>query len=442
MQYVIVDGEGIIPSGTTEIEYDAFTGRKELTSIFIPDSVTQIDVYAFDDCVNLMSIKVSPDNKVYDSREDCNAIIETATNTLILGCATSKIPEDVTTIGWGAFDGCKKLKNIVIPASVRVIDGYAFRYNELEQLELPPSVEVIGESAFERSKKLKSLVIPASVKVIGDMAFFESAKIECVEILSADAKIGGSAFESLPALKTIMMPYVVEYHSIFEDCPKLTNVEMPLVEVIGDGAFMGQTKLKNLMFPMLLEVGEEAFKGCTGLKSIIMPRVEEIKYCAFEDCTQLKNVEMLDVQALGEYAYAGCTALESVEMPSIGVISREAFSGCTALKSVKVSSSNIMGPACSTCAFDGCNNVVSVEFFDVERGDEYYDYEYGISWMSEFDNLKEIIVPAGMGKYIRKEAREVFVDKLIVERKPEGKNQKKKVLKKKRDRGQAPVTRE
>lgn len=422
MQYIIVDGEGIIPSGTTEIEEDAFTERKELTSIDIPASVTQIDVNAFDGCTNLTSIKVSPHNKVYDSREDCNAIIETATNTLVLGCATTKIPEGVTTIGWGAFDGCKKLKNIEIPASVRIIEEGAFRYSGIEQLELPPSLDVIGESAFEGCSKLKNLVIPASVKVIEESAFYECSKLASVEILSSDVEIRDGAFEECNALKTVKMPYSDEYHGCFCYCPNLTNVEMPLVEVIGDSAFKGQEKLKKLMFPKLLEVGEEAFKGCTGLKSISMPRVEEIKTSAFEDCTQLKDIEMSEVQVVEESAFAGCTALESVEMPSLEGIGDEAFYGCTALRSVKVSSNKVSSDeeelfGGMMTPFAGCDNLTSFELLTAEHGNEL-NY-YGILAPCELSNLKEIIVPSGTGKYYRKKAQDSLKENLIVEQKPE-----------------------
>lgn len=409
--FEIKDGVGIIPPGTTEIGRDAFSECGEFTSIVIPDSVIKIDAAAFWSCDNLRSIKVSPGNKVYDSREGCNAIIETASNCLIVGCATSKIPEGVTRIGYGAFGVGVDLENIVIPASVRVIDDSAFYGCWAESYELPPSVEVIGESAFNRCC-VKSVVIPSSVKVIGDYAFNECDKLETVEILSPEVKIGKYAFDYCEALKTVKMPNIIEYNGWFRDCPKLTNVEMPSAEVIGYGAFRGQTKLKKMVFPRLLEVGIEAFKGCTGLKSISMPRVVEIKANAFEDCTKLKDIEMPAVEEFGSEAFAGCTALESIELPSLEVVGRDAFMYCTALKSAKISSDahspdiyELLDP------FEGCNNLTSLELLPSGHA-RFYD----LDTFHDLD-LEEIIVPAGTGKHYRE--RTTFRRDIIVERDPE-----------------------
>ena len=401
-----------IPASVERIGEYAFYDCKGLKSIEIPASVTEIGEHAFEDCINLENIEVSPDNKVYDSREDCNALIETASNTLLRGCPTSTIPEGVTTIEFRAFDGYQKLKNIEIPASVRVIEGYAFTECGIEQLELPPSVEEIGESAFQNCEKLKSLVIPASVRVIGDGAFFECHKLESIEILSSEVEIGEGAFEDCPALKTVKMPYVKEYHGWFVDSVNLTNVEMPSVEVIGDNAFAGQKKLKRLVFPKLLEVGEEAFKGCTGLTNIMMPSVVEVKSGAFYDCTKLNEIEMSSVQEVGESAFVGCTALESVELPSLEAIGDEAFGGCSRLRSVKVSSNK---EEIDGSPFASCENLTSFELLTAEHGDELDDYGLLDSNM----NLREIIVPAGTGEHFKKRAKDMMMDRIIVEREPE-----------------------
>ncbi|MBP3786260.1 MAG: leucine-rich repeat domain-containing protein [Bacteroidaceae bacterium] len=88
-----------IPASVTYIEDGAFCGCTGLTSISIPSSVTTIGDWAFRDCSSLASIKVEAGNTAYDSRENCNAIIETASNTLIAGCMNTTIPNSVTTIG-------------------------------------------------------------------------------------------------------------------------------------------------------------------------------------------------------------------------------------------------------------------------------------------------------------------------------------------------------
>ena len=96
-------------SKLTSIGYEAFYGWFNLTSIVIQNSVNSIGNYAFNDCRNLTSITVEEGNPVYDSRNDCNAIIETESNTLIAGCQNTTIPNSVTSIGYCAFSYCELL---------------------------------------------------------------------------------------------------------------------------------------------------------------------------------------------------------------------------------------------------------------------------------------------------------------------------------------------
>ena len=113
-----------IPNRVTSIGLAAFAFC-DLTSITIPSSVTSIGLSAFSACNRLTSLSVESGNKVYDSRENCNAIIETATNTLVCGCNVSVIPNSVTTIEMAAFAYCN-IKDIVLGASVETIKEYAF----------------------------------------------------------------------------------------------------------------------------------------------------------------------------------------------------------------------------------------------------------------------------------------------------------------------------
>lgn len=114
-----------IPNSVTKIGRYAFNNCYRLTSITIPNSITQIDEYAFTHCRGLTSINVEKENINYDSRDNCNAIIETATNTLIAGCNNTKIPTSVRRIKSLAFVGCS-LTSITIPNSVTFLESLAF----------------------------------------------------------------------------------------------------------------------------------------------------------------------------------------------------------------------------------------------------------------------------------------------------------------------------
>ena len=116
----------VIPDSVTKIGDWAFWGCEGLTSIVIPDSVTKIGEDAFLGCSALTSIIVDKGNRHYDSRENCNAIIESDTNTLIVGCSNTVIPDSVTEIEKTAFRGRSGLTSIVIPDSITKIGPGAF----------------------------------------------------------------------------------------------------------------------------------------------------------------------------------------------------------------------------------------------------------------------------------------------------------------------------
>ena len=147
-----------IPSSVTSIGQYAFADCSGLTSITIPESVTSIGIYAFWRCTGLTSIKVAAGNTKYDSRDNCNAIIETASNTLIAGCMNSTIPNSVTSIGMHAFCECTGLTSITIPSSVTSIGDNAF-YGcwSLTSITIPNSVTSIGHWAFEGCEALKRI---------------------------------------------------------------------------------------------------------------------------------------------------------------------------------------------------------------------------------------------------------------------------------------------
>ena len=139
-----------ISDGVTSIGNYAFYKCSGLTSVTIPNSVTSIGENAFRDCSGLASISVDSGNKKYDSRDNCNAIIETASNTLIAGCNNTVIPNSVTSIGSEAFSGCSGLTSVTIPNSVTSIGFFAFaNCSSLTSVTIGSGVTSIGGSAFE-----------------------------------------------------------------------------------------------------------------------------------------------------------------------------------------------------------------------------------------------------------------------------------------------------
>ena len=170
-----------IPNSVTYIGISAFERCSGLTSVTIPNSVTSIGYGAFSGCSGLTSVVVDKNNGTYDSRDNCNAIIDTSTNKLIVGCKNTTIPNSVTSIGYGAFDGCSGLTSVTIPNSVTSIGEAAFYgCSGLTSVTIPNSVTSIGKYAFEDCFWLTRLVsLAVEPPICGEGVFEEVDKTTC-----------------------------------------------------------------------------------------------------------------------------------------------------------------------------------------------------------------------------------------------------------------------
>ena len=221
-----------IPNSVTSIGALAFQGCSGLTSVTIPNSVTSIGSGAFAGCSGLTEIKVDNGNSVYDSRNDCNAVIETASNTIIAGCKKTIIPNSVTSIGDYAFHSCSRLTSVTIPNSVTSIGSYAFQgcsrltsvtipnsvtsidkgtfsRSGLTSVAIPNSVTSIGSEAFENCSGLTSVTIPNSVTSIGSYAFYSCSRLTSVTIGNSVTSIGAYAFENCTAINVFKSKAVI-----------------------------------------------------------------------------------------------------------------------------------------------------------------------------------------------------------------------------------------
>ena len=170
-----------IPNSVTSIGDMAFYDCTGLTSVIIGNSVSSIGDMAFNYCTSLTSIVVESENTTYDSRDNCNAIIETTSNTLIQGCKNSTLPNSLTSIGDKAFYSCDGLTSVTIPNSVTSIGDEAFYdCDDLTSVTIPYSVMSIGWQAFCGCSSLTSVFYNAINCSSKNNAYLESGKIAVI----------------------------------------------------------------------------------------------------------------------------------------------------------------------------------------------------------------------------------------------------------------------
>ncbi len=233
----------IIPNSVTSIGAGAFSNCSSLTSIVIPSSVRSIGNSVVSYCSNLISIEVEKGNVIYDSRDNCNAVIETATNTLLFGCKKSVIPDGVTKIGESAFS-CTGLTSVIIPESVTEI----------------------GTQAFYACRSLTSITIPNSVTSIGAGAFGGCFGLTAVYITNLEAWCS------------------FDFYSFYG------NYDSPLA--YAGHLYLNGEEVQDLVIPNgVSSIGHNAFQGCSTLTSVVIPNsVTSIGANAFSMCNNMTDV--------------------------------------------------------------------------------------------------------------------------------------------------------
>jgi hypothetical protein len=229
-----------LPNSVEIIGSSAFMGC-EASSIYIGSGVREIEAGAFSG-VSPETIKVSEENNVYDSRNDCNAIVETSTNKLILGCINTIIPEGIKVIGQSSFRYQYKLKSINIPASLKEIEWGAFADTNLSSVHIS-SMESwcnikfgsweanplsIAGHLYMNDGEITHLVIPDGVTDIGNWAFYNCKSLVSVTIPNNVINIGKHAFANCENLTSLSIGKNIAAigESVFDGCDNLVSLTM------------------------------------------------------------------------------------------------------------------------------------------------------------------------------------------------------------------------
>ena len=275
-------GHVSIPEGVTGIwnVWDGTFGKRtDLTSVTIPDTVTEIAERAFYECTGLTDIVVEEDNPNYVSQ---NGVLFNKDRTKLIRYPAGRtdktyvIPDSVTDIEYGAFADCTSLTNVMIPDSVIRIGYVAFDgCTSLTSLTIPDSVTLIGGVAFAGCTNLASVTIGNNVTAIGEETFAYCTSLTEVTIPSSVTSIGHWAFHECTSLTTVTLqanlPKLEE--GMFARCAKLADVTVSgNVKAIGQDAFITCRSLRRVILePGVTTIDQNAFSGCNTLEDITIP---------------------------------------------------------------------------------------------------------------------------------------------------------------------------
>lgn len=396
-----------LPKNLKYIGYNAFI-ETGLESIIIPKSVESIQRYAFNFCPKLKSIKVENGNTIYDSRNNCNAIIETATNKLIVGCnntiipntveeidddafvgsgiSSISIPEKCTKIGFQAFSNCSELYSVTIYGNVKELVRCFHRCISLESVSLPNGLTTIGSETFKDCSALLEIQIPNSVTSIGGNAFsgctslteiqlpeslekieyyaFTGCKFSTIDLPNGIKEIGEWAFYNCSNINSVSLPssLISIHRTSFENTGWYNNQPDGILYL--DNCCLGYKSTKPQGDLVIRNgtriIGKSAFVNCYDLTSISIPKsVNNICSGAFDNCTGLTQVNLpSSITSINNSTFYGCKGLTSVNIPnSVTSIGSSSFQGCSSLESIAIPTSVT---SIGSYAFGYCSSLTSI----------------------------------------------------------------------------------
>ncbi len=348
----------VVITGGKEIQANAFYGCKTLTSVTIGDGITTIGDFAFAGCDALQSVTIGKDvtyigemafscaslqnvtvdalNTKYHAKGNC--LIETESNTLILGSSNSIIPNYVVAIGEKAFYNCDSLVNITIPSGVTTIKDEAFYGCEaLTSVIMANGVTSIGDRAFYGCSSLLTLSISNNISYVGRKAFDNCDKLQYN--VEGDLQYLGNSSNKYLVLMGTTNESIISL-SINENC-----------KVIYDRALADCGGLYSVVIPdSVTHVGELAFYNCSIEEAMIPANATPIVANS-----KLRTVVITSGEEIPSYALANCTALTSVTIPNtVKVIGEGAFYNCSSLQNISIPNSVT---SIGISAFENCNSL-------------------------------------------------------------------------------------
>jgi hypothetical protein len=375
--FVVPDGVTVIsgePLNSTHFINEAFAGCLNLTTIFIPSSVTDIGVQfgsragqhfgkPFAGCSSLKRIDVDPGNPEYASID--GVLFNKEMSTLLQlppgYSGAYSISDSISSVQFSAFSGCGNLTSLTIGSAVSSLltgawgptDPFAdcLSLTVINAVESNGSYTSIDGVLFD--KALKTLLsfprgktgqytVPDGITSIGEFSFYDCSNLTDIEIPEGVTSIGNYAFAGCSNLTSVAIPDSVTTlgRYVFWGCSSLASADLGGgIMNIPDNSFDACTSLVTITLPeSVATIGIAAFARCYNLESIVLPdSLSSIGSAAFMVCLKLTGVTIPDtVTSLGDFAFLNCTGLKNVSIgrpvnPLAGT-----FYNCYRLKSVTI----------------------------------------------------------------------------------------------------------
>ena len=402
-----------IPDTVTEIGDWAFENCKQLSSVSLSSNLVALGSGTFSNCTSLTSIRIPKSLERADAGGSgdyapfigCAALSDIELETgmtkipanLLLDCpgfTTITIPNTVTEIGDSAFAGTN-LTSIVIPDTVTEIGEAAFAYTNLTSIVIPDTVTEIGNLAFMYCKQLSSVSLSSNLVTLGSGAFSNCTSLTSIRIPKSleRADAGGSGdyapFIGCAALSDIELETGMTKipANLLLDCPGFTTITIPdTVTEIGEDAF-AYTNLTSIVIPdTVTEIGNWAFNDCKQLSSVsLSSKLTELGRSVFSNCTCLTSIRIPDtVTGMGDSVFSDCTALKDITWSkALETIESYAFQNCSALTDVTIPDSvKSIGPG----VFSDCSALSAVTLPDGVK-------ELGGQLFNNCDALTTVTIP-------------------------------------------------
>lgn len=346
-----------LPGKLTNIGQEAFSYCSSLSSINLPEGITSIGQEAFSKCTSLSEITWPTNITRIEAGtfSGCNNLtsfdfsnITSIGNSAFSGCGfkTIVIPENVTDIGNYVFSGCENLRSAKLPSNIEKISNGMFNNcKRFSEFEIPASVKEIGDSAFAGCNALTEITLPEGLTSIGDSAFSGTGITE-FKLPTGLQNIGNEAFASSTNLKTIIIPESVTDlgSGEFVNCYSLNTVVIKAnITELKEETFEWCNSLKNVTLPdSLKKIGKNAFWNCFALESIELPdNINEIDEYAFQSCN-IKSINFpQNLTSIGYGAFNGCDLVNMSFPEKLQTVDTDAFKNCTNLRSVYIPGTDV-----------------------------------------------------------------------------------------------------